>query len=47
MERGGYDVTGKTRDIYEAVVAYRFGDALCPRLRWCKDGEDYCMVIRK
>ena len=47
VEREGQNVTGKPRDINGAVVANRFVDALRPRLRWCKDGEDYCMMVGK
>ena len=35
IERRGQNVTGEGRDVYGAVVTYRFFDVLCPRLRGC------------
>ena len=47
MERRGQNVTGEGRDVYEAVVACRFFDVLCPRLIGCQYGENYCIMIRE
>ena len=47
MERRGQNVMGDGRDVYGAVVTYRFFDVLCPRLRGCQYGENYCIMIRE
>ena len=47
MKRRGQNVSGEGRDVYGAVVTHRFFDVLRPRWGGCKDGENYCIVIRE